>query len=85
MMGPLSTAADLWENIQLRARDFWVSLEHPELDATLPYCGPFVKLSETPLTITRRAPLIGEHNEEIYAELGIAAGELARLKDAGVI
>lgn len=84
-MGPLSTAEDLWENAQLRARDFWVPLEHPELGVTLPYCGPFVKLSETPLKIERRAPLIGEHNEEVYGELGIAAGELARLKQAGVI
>ena len=86
MLAPVSTAKDLLENEQLAAREFWTSLEHPELDDAITYCGPFVKMSETPCKLERRAPLIGEHNEEIYQqELGFSAEQLATLKQARVI
>ena len=70
LTAPISTIKDLWENPQLRAREYWMPQEHPELADTLTYCGPFIKLSESPITHSRRAPLIGEHNNEIYKELG---------------
>ena len=49
------------------------------------YPGAFVKPSEAAFGIRHRAPLIGEHNEEIYGELGFSEGELAILKQEGVI
>jgi crotonobetainyl-CoA:carnitine CoA-transferase CaiB-like acyl-CoA transferase len=71
---------------QLKSREYWVDLEHPELGTKITYPGPFVKLSETPIRINRRAPLIGEHNEEIYIkELGMTHKELQALKRAKVI
>jgi crotonobetainyl-CoA:carnitine CoA-transferase CaiB-like acyl-CoA transferase len=71
---------------QLTARKFWVEVEHPELNTTLTYPGSFVNSSEASPRITRRAPLIGEHNEEIYEkELGISKEKLVILKQAGVI
>ena len=83
---PISTTKDVWENPQLKARDYWVQVEHPELTDTLTYCGPSAKMSESPLNCYRRAPLISEHNEEIYAgELGISREKLIILKQAGVI
>ena len=49
------------------------NLYHPELEDAIPYCGPFIHLSETPVDYQRRAPLIGEHNREIYmGELGLS-------------
>ena len=55
-------------------------------ELTLTYCGQFAILSSTPLTLRRRAPLIGEHNNEIYqGELGISGEELKQLKDSLVI
>ncbi|MBI2851470.1 MAG: CoA transferase [Chloroflexi bacterium] len=86
MMYPCATAADMLENPQLAARGFWVRLEHPELHDTITYAGAFGSFSEAPIRITRRAPLIGEHNEEIYGdELGISKEKLLTLKQAGVI
>ncbi len=83
---PVSDARDLWENPQLRARDFWVELEHPELGISIPYPGAFVSMSRTPIRLRRRAPLIGEHNQEVYqAELGLSSQELRRLQAEGVI
>jgi crotonobetainyl-CoA:carnitine CoA-transferase CaiB-like acyl-CoA transferase len=86
MIGPLSTTKDVFEDAQLSARDFWIEVPHPELNASLIYPGPFLKLSETKIEYRRRAPLIGEHNEEIYVkELGFSKEDLAALKKAKVI
>ena len=61
-------------------------MPHPELGKDIPYCGPFIQLSETPIEYSRRAPLIGEHNKEIFgSELGMKDAELKKLKDKGII
>ena len=83
---PQFTTTDILESAQLAARGFWVELEHPELDTTITYPGAFAQISETPLRISRRAPLIGEHNQEVYQkELGISSEELLTLEQAKVI
>ncbi len=86
MLYPVSTTADIMDNAQLQARNFWVEMEHPELGTTITYPGAFGHFSESPLKITRRAPLIGEHNQEILEEeLGIQRDKLIMLKQAGVV
>jgi formyl-CoA transferase len=61
-------------------------LPHPELGVDIDYCGPFIGLSETPITYRRRAPLIGEHNREIFmGELGITERDLKSLYENRVI
>ncbi|UCG66833.1 MAG: CoA transferase [Deltaproteobacteria bacterium] len=82
---PVSTAKDIMENPQLAAREVWQEIEHPELNDAITYPGPWVKLSKSSLGIRRRAPLIGEHNEEIYKELGLPRQDLLALKQAHVI
>jgi benzylsuccinate CoA-transferase BbsE subunit len=83
---PCNNAKDVLENPQLVERSFFVDVEHPELRDTLKYTGAPYRLSETPWTIGRRPPFIGEHNTDIYAdELGLAQKELAALKERGVI
>lgn len=83
---PFQDPKDVAESPQLAARNFFVEVEHPELDDTLTYCGPFIQMSETPMSIERRAPLIGEHNQEVYQkELGLTGEELRSLKQAGII
>ncbi len=82
---PVFLPKDLIGSPQLEARNFWVNLEHPELDSTITYPGAFIKLSETPCLIRRRAPRIGEHNLEVYQQLGLCKEELVRLKRTGVV
>ncbi|MFC1942410.1 CaiB/BaiF CoA transferase family protein [Chloroflexota bacterium] len=85
-LAPVNDAGDLLENPQLRSRNFWVQLPHPELDDVITYPGPFARLSEAPIVYRRRAPLIGEHNQEIYGgELRIPPEKLSMLKQGGVI
>jgi benzylsuccinate CoA-transferase BbsE subunit len=83
---PLLTPKDMLEFQQLRLREYWEEVEHPELGTTITYPGAFAKMTETPCKIERRAPLIGEHNQEIYIkELGLSTEELLLLKQAKVV
>jgi benzylsuccinate CoA-transferase BbsE subunit len=83
---PVSTTKDLAENAQLKARDFYVDVEHPEMGEAITYAGAPYKMTLAPWRISRRAPLIGEHNQEIYqGELGLSKDEMRQLKAAGVI
>jgi crotonobetainyl-CoA:carnitine CoA-transferase CaiB-like acyl-CoA transferase len=83
---PVVDAQDIRADSQLAAREFWQTVEHPELDATVTYPGPFARFSATPCAIARRAPGIGEHNGEIYkAELDISGEDLETLRQERVI
>jgi crotonobetainyl-CoA:carnitine CoA-transferase CaiB-like acyl-CoA transferase len=71
---------------QLIERGFFVELAHPEFGVSFKYPGAPAKFSHSPWCLVRRAPLIGEHNQEIYGEeLGFSPQELAALEKAGVI
>jgi len=86
MLCPVNTSKDIAGNAQLKDRQFWVDINHPELSTSIRYPGAFARLSETPISIKRRAPLIGEHNVEVYQnELGLSSSELNNLQRAGVI
>jgi benzylsuccinate CoA-transferase BbsE subunit len=82
---PASTPKDLLEDPQLEARGYWKEVEHPELRDTVIYPGALYRSTEISW-YTRRAPLIGEHNDEIYVkELGFSGEKLSTLRQAGVI
>jgi crotonobetainyl-CoA:carnitine CoA-transferase CaiB-like acyl-CoA transferase len=86
MMNKVCDSADTFTSAQLKARDFWVNLKHDELGETITYPGVFGKFSLTPLKIERRAPLIGEHNHDIYVkELGLSESQFSELKTQGII
>ena len=83
---PVADASDIAANPQLAAREYWVELEHAELNDTITYPGAFGKTTEAQPRLSRRAPLIGEHNREIYEEeLGISVEKLDSLKETGII
>lgn len=83
---PVCSMADLLHNTQLDARRSWMQVDHPELGTSITYPGAFLKSSEDLKFATRRAPLIGEHNLEIYqGELGLSRPELVTLEQAGAI
>ncbi len=79
----VQTVADLLESEQLRARGYFQEAEHP-VAGRRTYPGPPFRMSEVQWR-AGRAPLLGEHNREVYCEeLGLSGGELARLRAAGV-
>jgi len=86
MLAPCNNIEDITKNVQLEARDFWEQVEHPELGETITYPGAPVKMAQTPWRIGCRAPLIGEHNQEIYVdELRLTMEEVGILQANGVI
>ncbi len=82
---PVRTMKELVNDEQLAVRDFFVEIAHPEA-GTLKYPGAPYKLSATPWTVKRPAPLLGEHNEQVYCQvLGYTRQDLVKMRQAGVI
>ncbi len=73
------TIAEAAEHPHLRARHYFVDVEHPELGVVKTLGAPF-KLPESPGGPTQPAPLLGQHNEEVYGDwLGLDEGAIRRL------
>jgi crotonobetainyl-CoA:carnitine CoA-transferase CaiB-like acyl-CoA transferase len=83
---PLLSPKDMLEFEQLSSREYWTDIEHPELGTSITYPGAFLNFVGKPCKIERRAPLIGEHNQEIYCnELGLSTDELLVLKQSNIV
>jgi len=81
---PVTHPGELLDDPHFRERAFFVEVDHPEA-GRLPYPGAPFRMSETPWR-TGRAPLLGEHNEEVYCQrLGYSREDLVRLRERGVL
>jgi crotonobetainyl-CoA:carnitine CoA-transferase CaiB-like acyl-CoA transferase len=85
MLAPCNDAREISEQPQLRYRELFTSVEYPELGASLEHPDFFAKSSACRIGIRRRAPRVGEHNAEVYGELGLGPAELETLRSEGVI
>ena len=84
-VAPINSAADVFNSAQVKERAFFSEIEHPET-GRVSYPSASYKLSETPWRADRAAPLLGEHNEEVYCtRLGRTPEEVAEMKASGVI
>jgi benzylsuccinate CoA-transferase BbsE subunit len=84
--GAVRAPEDVVDDLHLRDRGFWKEIEHPELGRSFTYPGAAAIYHGSPWRISRRAPLIGEHNVEIFCgELGLSRGELTVLAESGVV
>jgi formyl-CoA transferase len=82
--GYVATVEDLLTSRQLVAREFFQAIEHPTAGTALYPGAPFRIQGED--WRHNRAPLLGEHNAEIYAgRLGLGPADLACLRGAGII
>jgi crotonobetainyl-CoA:carnitine CoA-transferase CaiB-like acyl-CoA transferase len=82
-LSALNTPADVLRDPHMRERGFFVTVDHPETGAIeLP--GLALRFSGTPGEL-RRPPLLGEHNVEIFGELGYTPPEVAALRAQNVI
>ncbi|MDE2892729.1 MAG: CoA transferase [Chloroflexota bacterium] len=82
---PVTTVDEVANSEQFEAREFWREHEMPGWPDPVRFPGPFVKLSDNEIEYRRRAPTIGEHNAEVYAELGLDDAALGDLRKRGVI
>ena len=85
LVAPVTTIDEVVESKQLESRQYWTTVDHEEIGKAFAYPGPFAKFSEQPISYKRRPPKIGEHNTEVYGELGLDAQALAELQGKGII
>jgi len=84
--GAVRPAEALLDDEHLHDRDFWKEVPHPELGRSFTYPGEAAIYRGTPWGISRRAPLVGEHNTEIFeGELGLSSDEVSNLAKGNVI
>ena len=73
--GPIHDYAEVLADPHTRAREMEVTMEHPE-EGTVRGLGIPVKLSGTPGSVRRAAPLLGEHTAEVLREAGLSDAEI---------
>ena len=82
--GPINDLAQVFADPQVQARGMTARIGHPRA-AQLELVASPIKLSATPAQLRRHPPLLGEHTDEVLAELGLQAEDVLRLRRAGVI
>lgn len=82
-IAPYLSPAEVFDSPQQRERGFFTEIDHPET-GSYDYAGLPLRMGETPPRLTR-APLLGEHNAEVFGALGYSPEELTALARAEVI
>ena len=83
--GPVLKPQQTLDDPHINAMGFFQPVEFPGAPRPAPIAKVPVWLSETPGSIRHRAPTLGEHTDEILAELGYAPPAIAALRESGVI
>ena len=82
--GPLNIVSETLAHPQHQARNFIVQLDHPAA-GTVRSMGNPIRLSETPASYRLAPPQLGQHTDEILAELGYEAARRTSLREQGVV
>jgi formyl-CoA transferase/CoA:oxalate CoA-transferase len=82
--GPVNTVPAALEDPQVIAREMVTEIEHP-VAGTLRMLGSPIKLSAQPAAIHRPPPTLGQHTDEILADAGFTAAQIAELRAAGAV
>jgi crotonobetainyl-CoA:carnitine CoA-transferase CaiB-like acyl-CoA transferase len=82
--GRINTVAQALDESHTAARRMVETVAHPAV-GDLKMLGIPFKFSDTPATVRRPPPLLGEHTDEVLAELGMDAGEIAKLRTEKVV
>ena len=80
----VNTMAEVSADRHFNERGVFVDVDHPVMGTVRSIGRPFV-MGKTPWQLRRSAPLLGQHNDEVFGELGYTGDRLANLKEAGVI
>jgi crotonobetainyl-CoA:carnitine CoA-transferase CaiB-like acyl-CoA transferase len=83
--GPLYSPQQALEDAHIRGAGLLRDTDYPGLPRRAPLAPTPVDLSETPGRFRHRAPTLGEHTEEILAELGYGSSDIATFRARGVI
>jgi len=82
--GPINDYAQVFADPQIVAREMVVDVTHPTL-GPLKTLGSPIKMSGTPPDVSRRAPLLGEHTDEVLRDAGFSPDDIGRFRRGGAI
>jgi crotonobetainyl-CoA:carnitine CoA-transferase CaiB-like acyl-CoA transferase len=83
--GPVYDARDIFEDLHFMTREMIVDLDHPGSDRCVRVAGVPIKLSKTPGGVGRRAPMLGEHTDQILEAAGYSRPAIANMRRSGAV
>ncbi len=83
--GPVLRSGEVLEDPQVEARELFKYVDYPGAAKPVPLADTAVRLSATPGGVRRRAPLLGEHTDEILVQIGYSKQEIAGLRSGQVV
>jgi crotonobetainyl-CoA:carnitine CoA-transferase CaiB-like acyl-CoA transferase len=81
--GKFNFPPDVFDDPQINANEYIVDLDHPVMGPYKTFAPP-IRMDATPTRIQGPPPLLDEHTDQVLAELGLEAGSIASLREAGV-
>lgn len=82
--GPVNDVPDFFQDPQVRHNQTWQDVDDPEM-GTLRYLRHPARYAETPASLRRRPPRLGEHTQIVLEEAGFEAAEISSWRDQGII
>jgi crotonobetainyl-CoA:carnitine CoA-transferase CaiB-like acyl-CoA transferase len=82
--GPIYSIPEMLQDAHVRARGFVIEQAHPTVGTLRTLASP-LHLNETPASYRLPPPLLGQHTDEILAELGFSADDIRNLRDTGAV
>jgi crotonobetainyl-CoA:carnitine CoA-transferase CaiB-like acyl-CoA transferase len=82
---PMHTTADVFADPHIEAMGYLKRVDFPGASRPVPIVETPFRMSATPGSIRRRAPLLGEHTDEILSDLGLDAEAITDLRKRGIV
>jgi crotonobetainyl-CoA:carnitine CoA-transferase CaiB-like acyl-CoA transferase len=82
---PVNTIQEALDDPHVQAMGYLVPTEYPGAPAFAPIAETPFRLSKSAVAPTRRAPTVGEHTDEVLAEIGYSTAEIAALRERRII
>ncbi len=83
--GPALSPQQVLEDPHIRERKLLIDMPFPGAPKPIPIANTPIRLSATPAAVRTRAPLTGEHTDEILTELGFSPEEIENLRQAEAV
>jgi formyl-CoA transferase len=83
--GPVNDAQDLFNDDHVKVRNMLVEVEQPGADRPYAITNTPIRMTKTQGGVQTRAPLLGEHTDEVLARAGFSTSEITRLREEGAV